>query len=173
MPGTCDSWRRPWYPGPEFTVTLLVNMQDSVHEDLDHRARSELYIPHVTGYSGHDSTLYALLHALNNELGEEVCPGRLLDLLRFVALAPVPYITCILNSYHQVWCADRLDAPRCLTRVLDFDAEVPPYASSVTIATWRDASADSKDGSEYCVELTFNGQTGFVPLKVFDAIVAQ
>ena len=114
-------------------------MQESIAADIESQNGDASSDPPVTIYSGHDSTLYALLHALNNELGS------------------------------SVWNADGSDGPRQLVDVVNFDAEVPPYASTVAIACWRDLDHDADDASSepYCVELNFNGQTAYVPHSSF------
>lgn len=119
--------------------------------------------PHVTIYSGHDSTIYALMHALNNEIGQNVWSES----------------------------AEASNASRLLTDVIKFDHEVPPYASTVTVATWQDLDfneneSQSKGNStnesiplpqqnneQYAVEITFNGQHAFVPMSVFESVTAH
>eukprot|EP00750_Incisomonas_marina_P030679 INCI7637.3.p2 GENE.INCI7637.3~~INCI7637.3.p2 ORF type:complete len:442 (+),score=77.46 INCI7637.3:49-1374(+) len=136
----------------ELLRALHTRVQESVLEERAAEKEGQAFAPHVTIYSSHDSSVYSLLHALNNELGP------------------------------QVWALPETTnggigstAPAHLADIIDFAGEVPPYASTVTVAAWKDlepvpASTNAEPDQEYCVEITFNGQTAFVPKAAFDNV---
>ena len=114
-------------------LTSFTSTQESVLEERAAEKEGQAFAPHVTIYSSHDSSVYSLLHALNNELGP------------------------------QVWALPETTnggigstAPAHLADIIDFAGEVPPYASTVTVAAWKDlepvpASTNAEPDQEYVV----------------------
>lgn len=108
-------------------TSFTVCIQESVVEEQAAEKEGKAFAPHVTIYSSHDSSVYSLMHALNNEIGPHVW-------------ALPDTTTGGVGS----------TAPASLAEVIDFAGEVPPYASTVTVAAWKDlepapASTSSDD----------------------------